>query len=137
MNSNSLLPTAPRPWQPPFSFLLLWAWLWHIPYVRWIVPHLSCDWLISLSIMSSGSFMLSYIAGFPSFLRLFPSVYGLNFSLIIYSQFYWSACWSDSDGKESDCSAGDPGLILRSRRSPGEGNGYPLQYPLQHSSILA
>ena len=33
-----------------------------------------------------------------------------------------------SDGKESVCSAGDPGSVPRLRRSPGEGNGYPLQY---------
>ena len=33
-----------------------------------------------------------------------------------------------SDGKESACSAGDPGLIPESGRSPGEGNGNPLQY---------
>ena len=26
------------------------------------------------------------------------------------------------------CNAGDPGLIPRLRRSPGERNGYPLQY---------
>ena len=32
-----------------------------------------------------------------------------------------------SDGKESACNAGDPGSILGSGRSPGEGNGYPLQ----------
>ena len=32
-----------------------------------------------------------------------------------------------SDGKESACNAGDPGLILGSGRSPGEGNGSPLQ----------
>ena len=31
-------------------------------------------------------------------------------------------------GKESACSAGDEGLIPGSRRSPGEGNGSPLQY---------
>ena len=31
-----------------------------------------------------------------------------------------------SDSKESSCNAGDPGLIHRSGRSPGEGNGYPL-----------
>ena len=31
-------------------------------------------------------------------------------------------------GKESACSAGDLGLIPGSGRSPGEGNGYPLQY---------
>ena len=34
----------------------------------------------------------------------------------------------ESDGKESTCSAGDLGLTLGSGRSPGEGNGYPLQY---------
>ena len=33
-----------------------------------------------------------------------------------------------SDGKESTCNAGDPGLIPESRRSPAEGNGNPLQY---------
>ena len=31
-------------------------------------------------------------------------------------------------GKESACSAGDPGLIPGSGRSPGGGNGNPLQY---------
>ena len=30
--------------------------------------------------------------------------------------------------KESTCNLGDLGLILGSRRSPGEGNGNPLQY---------
>ena len=30
--------------------------------------------------------------------------------------------------KESVCNAGDPGLIPGSGRSPGEGNGNPLQY---------
>ena len=33
-----------------------------------------------------------------------------------------------SVGKESTCNAGDPGLILGSGRSPGEGLGYPLRY---------
>ena len=33
-----------------------------------------------------------------------------------------------SDGKESACNAGDLGSNPRSGRSPGEGNGYPLQY---------
>ena len=32
------------------------------------------------------------------------------------------------DGKASACNAGDLGLIPESGRSPGEGNGYPLQY---------
>ena len=33
-----------------------------------------------------------------------------------------------SDGKESACSAGDPSSILGLGRSPGKGNGNPLQY---------
>ena len=33
-----------------------------------------------------------------------------------------------SDGKASVCSAGDPDSIPELGRSPGEGNGYPLQY---------
>ena len=33
-----------------------------------------------------------------------------------------------SDGKESACNVGDLGLIPESGRSPGEGNGTPLQY---------
>ena len=33
-----------------------------------------------------------------------------------------------SDGKEAACNTGDPGLIPGSGRSPGEGNGYPIQF---------
>uniref|UniRef100_A0A452ERJ8 Bassoon presynaptic cytomatrix protein n=1 Tax=Capra hircus TaxID=9925 RepID=A0A452ERJ8_CAPHI len=33
-----------------------------------------------------------------------------------------------SAGKESACNAGDPSSIPGSKRSPGEGKGYPLQY---------
>ena len=39
--------------------------------------------------------------------------------------------WSssiDTDGKASACNAGDLGLIPGSGRSPGEGNGNPLQH---------
>ena len=39
-----------------------------------------------------------------------------------------------SDGKESACNAGDPGSIPRSGRSPGEGNGNPLQYSCLENS---
>ena len=43
----------------------------------------------------------------------------------IYGVFFLGG----SDGKESPCSAGDPGLIPGLGRSPGEGNGNPFQYP--------
>ena len=42
----------------------------------------------------------------------------------IYSQSFPGG----SDGKESACNAGDLGLIPGLGRSPGEGNGNPLQY---------
>ena len=35
---------------------------------------------------------------------------------------------SGSDSKESASNVGDPGSFRGSGRSPGEGNGYPLQY---------
>ena len=41
----------------------------------------------------------------------------------------------DSHSEESGGSAGDSGLIPGSRRCPGEGNGYPLQYPCLESSM--
>ena len=40
-----------------------------------------------------------------------------------------------SDGKESACHAGDPGSIPGLGRSPGEGNGNPLQYSCLENSI--
>ena len=47
-----------------------------------------------------------------------------------------------SDGKESACNAEDLGLIPGSGRSPGEGNGNPLQYsclenPMDRGSLWA
>ena len=40
-----------------------------------------------------------------------------------------------SDGKERACNIGDPGSILGSGRSPGERNGYSLQYSCLENSI--
>ena len=41
-----------------------------------------------------------------------------------------------AESKESDCNAGDLGLIPRSGRSLGEGNGYPLQYSCPENSMV-
>ena len=40
-----------------------------------------------------------------------------------------------SDGKASARNVGDPGLIPGSGRSPGEGNGNPLQYSCLENSM--
>ena len=42
---------------------------------------------------------------------------------------------SGSDSRELACSAGDLGLIPGLGRSPGEGNGYPLQYSCLENSM--
>ena len=40
-----------------------------------------------------------------------------------------------SAGKELTCNAGNLGLIPELGRSPGEGNGYPLQYSRLENSM--
>ena len=40
-----------------------------------------------------------------------------------------------SDGKESACNEGDPSLIPGLERSPGGGNGNPLQYSCLENSM--
>ena len=40
-----------------------------------------------------------------------------------------------SDGKASAYNAGDPGSVPGSERSPGEGNGNPLQYSCLENSM--
>ena len=57
------------------------------------------------------------------------------------SVLFWEPVWSEygfpggSAGKEFACDAGDLGLIPGSGRSPGEGNGYPLQYSCRENSM--
>ena len=47
----------------------------------------------------------------------------------------WREFLSRSDGKASTCDAGDTGSIPGSGRSPGEGNGNPLQYACLENSM--
>ena len=48
---------------------------------------------------------------------------------------FWGGFPHSSVDKESTCNAGDPGSILGSGRSPGEGNGNPLQYSCLENPI--
>ena len=50
-------------------------------------------------------------------------IYVFNPALLCAEDFH-----GDSDGKVSACNAGDPGSIPGLGRSPGEGNGNPVQY---------
>ena len=65
--------------------------------------------------------------GWPLSLVFLPAWF--IFFQFLFRNLHLLACFPDgSDGKESACSAGDPNLTLRLGRSPGEGNGNPLQY---------
>ena len=53
---------------------------------------------------------------------------GGNYSIIYSLASEVTGFPGGSDGKESTCHAEDLGSIPGLGRSPGEGNGYPLQY---------
>ena len=55
-------------------------------------------------------------------------MFGLTFIIILGFP-------GSSDGKESACNAGDMDSIPWFGRSPGEGNGYPLQYSCLENSV--
>ena len=58
----------------------------------------------------------------------------LSFSLLMFA-FLYRGFPCGSGGKESTCTAEDLGLIPGSGRSPGEGNGNPLQYSCLENSM--
>ena len=76
-----------------------------------------------------GESWLGWGAVAPSGAMCIEQVTGLTHLL---TQFAWAhGCLGfpgGSDGKASACHGGDPGSIPGSGRSPGEGNGNPLQY---------
>ena len=53
----------------------------------------------------------------------------------LHPMIHWRGFSVGSDGKESACNAEDPDLIPGSGRSPGGGNGNPLQYPCLENSM--
>ena len=46
-----------------------------------------------------------------------------------------NSIYENSGLQQSTCNVGDLGLIPGSGRSPGEGNGYPLQYSCLEKSV--
>ena len=59
---------------------------------------------------------------------------GISLFFLMLSLLYWAYPGS-SDGKESAFNVGDLGLIPGLGRSPGEGNGNPLQYSYLENSM--
>ena len=59
---------------------------------------------------------------------LFVKVSYIQFHSNSFTMPHFKGFPGGSVGKESACNEGDPDLIPGSGRSPGEGNGNPLQY---------
>ena len=55
-------------------------------------------------------------------------IFTLTLYMCLSTVLLWCRHPCSSNGKESACNAGDPGLIPESGRSSGKGNGNPLQY---------
>ena len=90
----------------------------------------SSDWLLWLLTWPSSGVTwcprISLYASLPSYgINFYGALPPLNGECI---SKMLSGFPHNSFGKESACNAGDPGSIPGSGRSPGEGNGNPLQY---------
>ena len=64
------------------------------------------------------------------YLSIIKAMYDKTMADIVHKSFP-----GGSDGKESACNAGDLGSVPGSGRSPGEGNGNPLQYSCLEDSM--
>ena len=91
-------------------------------------------WSFSISPSNEYSGLISFRINWLDLL----AIQGTLKSLLQY-QFFSTQISLDfsggSDGKASACNAGDLGLITGMGRSPGEGNGNPLQYSCLKNSM--
>ena len=105
-----------------FSSIILNFW---VPFLTscWLLPeHLSSDHWDVLGCPSRDHNAANCLAA-PALYFHTPTPPRGILSARLYLPFPY-----DSAGKESACSAGDLGSTPELRRSPGEGNGNPLQY---------
>ena len=92
-------------------------------------------YLASLAVIRSLRFiMVSHVVVSNSF-SLLIIFHHMNMSQFIYPFNSWMGFPCGSAVKETTCKAGDLGSIPELGRSPGEGNGYPLQYSGLDNSI--
>ena len=99
-----------------------------VPSLTWDSPGkntgVGCHFLLQGIFPTQGSNLLSCV----------PCMAGRFFTTVPPEKPWYyliSPIWDfpgGSEGKASACNAGDPGLIPGLGRSPGEGNGNPIQY---------
>ena len=98
-----------------------------------LIPTETCSAVCS-NLFSMRNYLEVPAASRPEYSKACPSVQDALHYLISSLEENWIASKmtlgfpGGSDGKESACSAGDLGSIPELWRSPGEGNGNPLQH---------
>ena len=97
-----------------------WKFFWGLSTPRWSQSYkqVCSSWTTALSSADCDV----GIDGWPLFIHMMPRSWDIN---LYFSNLGFPG---GSDGKESACNVGDLDSIPGSGRSPGEGNGYPLQY---------
>ena len=93
-------------------------------FFSFITLSMSCHSLLAWRVSFERSAVI--LMGIPCVLFFVFPLLLLIFVLCILSLLSWLIC-DGSDGKVSTCNAGDLGSTPGSGRSPGEGNGNPLQ----------
>ena len=114
---------------------------YHIKHLAWDLAYGGCSIYGSLSLSAKDELWWS------SRMNTGPSVRSLYINPVIGRTYYLLVFGflSDykkrkgfpggSDSKESACNASDQSSIPRLGKSPGEGNGYPLQYSCLENSM--
>ena len=83
---------------------------------------------VLISFNSFFFFPLCFIYFHHSIFHLTDLILCLSILLLLPSRVFLISCPDGSEVEVSACNVGDLGLIPGSGRSPGEGNGNPLQY---------
>ena len=99
---------------PPTSLSLPSLWVFPVHQPRALV---SCN---------KPGLAICFIYGNIHVSMLFPQIIPL--ALLMVGKDLWRGFLDDSVVRNPPANAGDTGLIPGSGRSPGEGNGFPLQY---------
>ena len=106
------------------------------PIPCWI-SHLPC-FLLIFQVLAKKS-LQKRTESFPKIRKIFLMISFITIGVLIcilhQLKPFLKLLPGSSDGKESACNVGDLGSSPGSRRSPGEGNGYPLWYSCLENSM--
>ena len=124
-----------------FNFKKIW-WV-HVLGQTSLFNRQRTEFLGSGSFWNSKCLSLSLASNETTSMNIFAKLWKYFEAWLIFPDLLFIMWFSDdltgfpggSAGKEPACNAGDLGSITGLRRSPGKGNGYPLQYSGLENSV--